>query len=150
MTSRTTSRRTTDFDPRRLATGWIFHLLADGDPMAVTDQSLQITVGGMDRHAAHRDVFALVASAFGKRDAECGCRDFGIGEEHLVEIAHPVEQQIARIERLDLVILLHHRRGTLVARRKPFLDRPHLVHGACLAHLRAKCSGFAKAARQRA
>ena len=118
--------------------------------MTLPDQALQIAVGGMDRHAAHRNILALVTSALGQRNAERCRGDLGIAKEHLVEIAHAVEQQIARIERLDLVILLHHWRGTLVARRKPLLDRPHLVHGACLAHLPAKCSGFAEALRQQA
>ena len=36
--------------------------------------------------------------------------DLGVLEEQLVEIAHPVEQQAIRIGRLDLDVLLHHRR----------------------------------------
>ena len=81
--------------------------------MARADQPLQISVGGMDRHAAHRDVVALMAPALGERDAERRGGNLGIGEEHLVEIAHAVEQQIARMRRLDLEILLHHRRRAL-------------------------------------
>ena len=47
----------------------------------------------MDRHAAHRDVAALVLAALGERDVERLGRGDGILEEQLVEIAHPVEQQ---------------------------------------------------------
>jgi hypothetical protein len=47
----------------------------------------------MDRDAAHRDVFAPVLAAFGQRDVQRLGRGDGVVEEHLVEIAHPVEQK---------------------------------------------------------
>jgi hypothetical protein len=47
----------------------------------------------MDRHAAHRDVLAEVLAALGQRDVERLGRRDRIVEEHLVEIAHPVEQE---------------------------------------------------------
>ena len=87
----------------------IFELLADRDPVAVRDQAVQIFVGALDRHAAHRNVAAEMLAALGQHDAEVAGRDFGIVEEQFVEIAHPVEQQAIRIGRLDLDILLHHR-----------------------------------------
>jgi hypothetical protein len=53
----------------------------------------------MDRHAAHRDRLAQVLAALGQRDAQRRGGGLGVVEEHLVEIAHPVEQQRARIGR---------------------------------------------------
>jgi hypothetical protein len=49
-------------------------------------------------------------AALGEHDAECARGDLGVLEEQLVEIAHAVEQQQPWIGRLDLEILLHHRR----------------------------------------
>jgi malate dehydrogenase (oxaloacetate-decarboxylating)(NADP+) len=67
----------------------------------------------MDRHAAHRDVLALMLAALGQRDAERAAGDFRVLEEQLVEIAHAVEQQRIGIGRLDLDELLHGRPGKL-------------------------------------
>jgi hypothetical protein len=49
-------------------------------------------------------------AALGQRDVQRLGRRDRIVEEHLVEIAHPVEQQRVRILRLDLQVLRHHRR----------------------------------------
>ena len=54
-------------------------------------------------------------AALGQHDAERARGDFGVLEEQLVEIAHPVEQQQAGIGGLDLKVLFHHRRD---ARRR--------------------------------
>ena len=88
----------------------VLDLLADGDAMAERDQPIEIVVGALDRHAAHADVLALVLAALGEHDAERFARDLRVIEEELVEVAHAVEQQAARIGRLDLEILRHHRR----------------------------------------
>ena len=116
VTRRITSRRTTDLPPRFSRFRRVLDLLADGDADALRDQLLQVLVGGVDRHAAHRDVGALMLAALGQRDAERARGDLGVVEEHLVEIAHPVEQQAIRIGGLDLEILRHHRRRR---RRRP-------------------------------
>ena len=78
--------------------------------MAERDQPVQILVGALDRHAAHRNVAALMLAALGQHDAERARGSLGIVEEQFVEIAHPVEQQTIRIGGLDLDVLLHHRR----------------------------------------
>ena len=49
-------------------------------------------------------------AALGQHDAERARGDFGVLEEQLVEIAHPVEQQQPGIGGLDLEVLFHHRR----------------------------------------
>ena len=65
-------------------------------------------------------------SALGQRNVQrLGCRD-GVIEEHLVEVAHPVEQQRARVLRLDLQILRHHRRDGFFA-HLVLLDAPQTL-----------------------
>ena len=95
----------------------VFELFADRDAMAERDQPMQIFVGALDRHAAHRNVAAEMLAALGQHDAERARGDFGVVEEQFVEIAHPVEQQAIRIGRLDLDILLHHRGDAARLRR---------------------------------
>ena len=90
--------------------GRILGLFADSHPVAEGNQLLEIVVGGMDGHAAHRDVVAQVLAALGQRDAERTRRRHRVVEEQLVEIAHPVEQQAVWVRCLDLDILFHHRR----------------------------------------
>ena len=68
--------------------------------MPVADELLQIVVRGVDRHAAHGDVLALVLAALGERDAEGAGGRFGILEEQLVEVAHAIEQQAAGLAAL--------------------------------------------------
>ena len=110
VTRRTTSRRTTDLPPRFRASAGSSICSQTATRWPSGDQLLQVLVGGVDRHAAHRDVGALVLAALGERDAERARGDLGVVEEQLVEIAHPVEQQAVRIGRLDLDVLRHHRR----------------------------------------
>ena len=91
--------------------GGILHLLADGDAMAEPDELLQVLVGGVDGHATHGNVLAVMLAAPGQRDAEGARGRFGIVEEQLVEVSHAVEQQKAGIGGLDLEILRHHGGG---------------------------------------
>jgi len=79
---------------------------------------LQIILRSLDRHAAHRDVHALMLAALGQDDAERLGGDLGVLEKQLVEIAHPVEQQEPRMAGLDLEVLLHHRRDARVRLRR--------------------------------
>ena len=101
-----------------LRLGRILGLLAHRDAEARRDQLVQILVRAHHRHAAHRDVGAVDACR--AWSARCRARggDLGVLEEQLVEIAHPVEQQAIRIRRLDLQILLHHRRDGRLRRQR--------------------------------
>ena len=110
VTRRMTSRRTTALAPRFRASAGSSICSQTATRWPRRDQLLQILVGGVDRHAAHRDVGALVLAALGERDAEGARGDLGVVEEHLVEIAHPVEEQAIGIGGLDLEVLRHHRR----------------------------------------
>ena len=58
-------------------------------------------------------------AALGQRDVQRRGGRHGVVEEHLVEIAHPVEQQRAGVLRLDLQILRHHRRHGVVGHLHP-------------------------------
>ncbi len=108
-----------------LGFGDVLDLLADRDAMAERDQLLEIILRGVDGHAAERNVVALIFAAPGEHDAERGGGDLGVLEEHLVEIAHAVEQQVAGVERLQLEILPHGwRRGG-----EDGLDRCGVVFG---------------------
>ena len=97
--------------------GRVLELLAHRDAMAERDQPVEIFVGAHDGNAAQRHVLAEIFSALGEHDAERARGDLGILEEHLVEIAHPVEQQAIRIGGLDLDILRHRRRDAPFVRR---------------------------------
>ncbi len=102
----------------RARRGRILRLLAHRDAMAGFDQPMQIVLGAFHRHAAHRDIHALMLAAFGQHDAERARGDFGVLEKQLVEIAHPVEQQQPGIGGLDLQVLFHHRRDARCAPRR--------------------------------
>ncbi len=82
----------------------ILHLLADGHAEALSHELRQVAVGGMERHAAHRDaVAACVLRARRQREIEGASRHERILVEHLVEVAHPEEHD--RVAILALGIL---------------------------------------------
>jgi len=81
----------------------------DRDSVTTLDQAREVGFGRMGRHAAHRDRFAGILSAFRESDVEAGRGDPGIVEEQLEKIAHAVKEQgIARLF-LEASILSHHR-----------------------------------------
>ena len=94
--------------PPRL--GRVLDLVADRHLEPGADQPRQIGVGGMNGHAAHRDVGAVMPAALGQRDVERRRGGPCVLEEQLVEIAHPEKQQATGMGALDLVILRHDRR----------------------------------------
>ena len=91
--------------------GRVLGLLADRDLEALPDQALEVALGAVHRHAAHRDVVALMAAALGERDVERRRCRLRVLEEQLVEVAHPEEQQALGMLRLERLILGDHRRG---------------------------------------
>ena len=109
----------------------VFHLFADGNAVAHADKLLEIGIRGVHGDPAHRNVLAQVLSALGQRDAESvGC-NFCILEEQFIEVAHPEEQEAARIGLLEHQELCHDRSraaGGLLARSLGHVF--HLVHGA--------------------
>ena len=107
----------------------VFELFAHGNAVAERDQAMQIFVGALDRHAAHRNVTAEMLAALGEHDAERAGGNFGIVEKQFVEIAHSVKQKTIRIGRLDLDVLLHHRRDPRRRRRRSGFVNPDGARG---------------------
>jgi hypothetical protein len=102
--------------------GRIFELLADRDLEALADQPVQVKLGIVDRHPAHRDVLARMPAALGERDVQGRGRRNRIFEEQLVEVAHAEEQECVGMGALEYLILRDHRArarrlGGVVARR---------------------------------
>ncbi len=93
------------FAGRRIA-----DLLADHHRLAKLHQPRQITLGGMERNACHRDRRARRLPACGQGDVEQRGGFLGIVVEQLIEVAHAVEHQLVRMLALESPILLHHRR----------------------------------------
>ena len=71
----------------------VLHLLADGDAEAALDESGQVVLDGVMRYARHRHAAILAGVSARERQLELACREYGILEEELVEVSHPVEQQ---------------------------------------------------------
>ena len=86
-----------------------FGLFGDGDAVARLDQALEVGGRGMDGHAAHRHLLAVMLAAGGKGDVEHLARHPRIVEEQFEEVAHTVEQQAILRLRLQAEVLRHHR-----------------------------------------
>ena len=88
----------------------ILRLFANRHPKTLADEALQIGIGGVDRHPAHRHIRSPVTTAAGQRNVERLCGGDRVLEEQLVEVAHSVEQEATRVGVLDGEVLRHHRR----------------------------------------
>ena len=108
MTRRTTSRLTTDFEPRFFCFCGIFRLFAHGDAKSFFDQFQQVIIGCMDWNTAHGDVLAQVLAAFCQGNAKRFGSFDGIAKKKFVKITHPVKQQRFGVCRLDRDKLFHH------------------------------------------
>jgi hypothetical protein len=76
------------FGAALLGLGGVLDLVADRHLEAGTDQTREIGFGGMDRHAAHRDVGAVMPAALGQRDVESLRGSNRVVEEQLEKIPH--------------------------------------------------------------
>ena len=86
----------------------VLHLLTDRDAKALRDELPQIAGGGLDRDTRERDAVA----ACGQRDVQRARSDLRVLVEHLVEIAHPEEEDRVGVTRLDLPVLGEERRSS--------------------------------------
>src|SRR3546814_16645504 len=77
---------------------------------ALADEAGEVAVCRVHRHASQGNVLTQVLATLGKRDIERRGRLLGILEEHLVEVAHAIEQQAVLMRLLDLQVLGHHGR----------------------------------------
>ncbi len=94
----------------------VLNLLADRGALTGLNQPGQIRIERGVGKSGHRyRVRALVTGR--QRQAQQRGGAFGVLAEHLVEVAHPKQQQRVRVTRLELAILLHHRRQRRFAHR---------------------------------
>ena len=111
---------------RALARRRIAHLLADRHRLTQSDQLGQVLLDCVIGHAGHPDRLPGRLTTRRQRDVEQARRLFGVGEEQLVEITHPVKKQDIRMLRLDPQVLLHHWR---VRCRRAWRDALIIWHG---------------------
>ncbi len=97
---------------RTLGSRRIADLLADRHRLAEAHQLGEVLVHRVIRHARHLDRRARRCAARGEREIEQPRGALRVVVEHLVEVAHAVEQQDVRVLRLQAQVLLHHGRGT--------------------------------------
>src|SRR5206468_6025713 len=93
----------------------VFDLIAERHLEPLADKTGQIGFMTMRGHPAHRNLNAVQLAALSERDVECFGRCYGVVEEKLEEIAHPIKDKAVGMGALDLEILRHHwrRRGSL-------------------------------------
>ena len=95
---------------KTLGLGRVFHLLTDGDLVALRDEAGHIALIAVERYAAHgRALFeAALLAREGQIQLPRDCER--IVEEHLVEVTDAVEKNLIFMLFFDLQILLHHGR----------------------------------------
>ena len=88
----------------------VFHLLTDGDLIALRDEAGHIALIAVERYAAHgRALFeAALLAREGQIQLPRDCER--IVEEHLVEVTDAVEKNLILMLFFDFQILLHHGR----------------------------------------
>ena len=86
----------------------VFDLFAHRYFESRANKPVNIAIGGVKRDPTHRDVITLVAAAFGQRDAQRSRGFDRIVKKHLVEVAHPKQQQAFGVGPLDFEILFDH------------------------------------------
>ena len=93
-----------------LGLGRVFHLLADGDLIALCDEAGHIALVAVKGHAAHGRTFLEAALLARKGQVQLPRGRERIVEEHLVEIADAIEKDLILMLFFYLKILLHHGR----------------------------------------
>ncbi len=86
-----------------------FHLIADGDLEAVTNETRDVSVGGVIGNATHGNRLTFFAIAGRERDLEFTRGKDRVFVKKFVEIAETEKQQRVRVTRFDRVVLLHQR-----------------------------------------
>ena len=90
----------------------VLGLLADGNLVALGDETGDVSVARMVGDAAHRRLILrrLAAVAGRQREVQLARGELGVLVEHLIEVAQAEKEDRILILFLDLQILLHHRR----------------------------------------
>ena len=92
----------------------ILHLLADRDAVTHRDQLADVALGRVERDTRHRQALG----ALGQRDRQQLVREHGVAVEHLVEVAHPEEEQAIGMLLLEARELPHRRGGEVGVQRR--------------------------------
>jgi hypothetical protein len=85
----------------------VFGLFADGNLVARGDHFAEVAIDRMKRHARHRNFVRGPLVAAGQRHTQHFGGQFGVFPEHLIKIPHPKKQHVARMQRLEFLILPH-------------------------------------------
>ena len=93
---------------RPLAGSWIADLLTDGDRHSLLNEASQVAVRRVIGYATHGNGLAGRSTAAGQGDVEQFRRPLRILVKKLIEITHPVKQQLSGMLRFDPQVLLHH------------------------------------------
>jgi hypothetical protein len=88
----------------------VLGLFADGDFVPGLDETVGVTVERVERETGERRVFGRAVVSACQCQAEHLRRYARVVVEHFVEVAHAIEQNGARIARLDFAVLTHERR----------------------------------------
>ncbi len=89
----------------------VLDLIADGHAVALAHEPREVAVHGVPRQAAHRDRRTVrVLRARGERELEHARRRQRVLVEHLVEVAHPEEDDRVPVLPLGVEVLPHGRR----------------------------------------
>ena len=88
----------------------ILDLFADGDAESLPDEPGDVAVGGVERHAAHRNRAAAgILRTRGERELERAGGGERVLVEHLVEVAHPEKHDGVAVLTLRVEVLPHGR-----------------------------------------
>ena len=101
-----------------LACRRIADLVDDHGTFAPRDESREMLLDCVVRHARHGNRRTRRLPPGGQRDVEELRSTLGVGVEQLVEITHPVEEQPIGMLVLEPQVLLHHRRVLLGVHRR--------------------------------
>ena len=108
-------RRSRRHHPRHLALhqllgkARLFHLLADGHPVALLNQPVNVALDGVVGNAAHGDRRAAFFIARGQGDLQLARRHHRVFVKHLVEVPQPEKQKGLGVLLLDCGVLPHER-----------------------------------------
>ena len=91
----------------------ILHLFADRHPMAHRNKPADVALGGVVGHARHRQPFG----ALSQRDRQQTMGEHGVAVEHLIEVAHPEEENAVGVFGLGTAVLAHRRGGEMRVQR---------------------------------
>ncbi len=108
----------------------IFHLLADGDPVALAQKAREVVVGGVVGHTAHGDRPFFIPCR--ECDLQFSRGNLRIFKKELVEVAHAEKEQGIGILTLGGRVLAHEGRSGSVGRwswrKSRHAKRQHIVN----------------------